>query len=75
MFAISNTIGSSATGNIVWTIAKPLVEVVASLGLGFVVGFAITYLLKWFTGRGNRLCVILVFPLGHPDSTDGAHGG
>ena len=63
MFAISNTIGSSATGNIVWTIAKPLVEVVASLGLGFVVGFAITYLLKWFTGRGNRLCVILVFLL------------
>lgn len=63
MFAISNSIGNNASGNIVWTIAKPLVEVIASLGLGFIVGFVITYLLKWFTGRGNRLCVILVFLL------------
>ncbi len=60
MFAISNTITSASDSNIVWTIAKPLVEVIISLGLGFVVGIIITYLLKWFTGRGNRLCVIII---------------
>lgn len=63
MFAISNTITSTTDVNIVWSIAKPLLEVIASLGIGFVAGFIITYLLKWFTGRGNRLCVILVFLL------------
>ena len=63
MFAISNTITSTTDVNIVWSIAKPLLEVIISLGIGFVAGFIITYLLKWFTGRGNRLCVILVFLL------------
>lgn len=61
MFAISNTITSSSTTNIVWAISKPLLEVIASLGLGFIAGILITLLLKWFTGRGNRLCVIIVF--------------
>lgn len=63
MFAISNTITSTTDVNIVWSIAKPLLEVITSLGIGFVAGFIITYLLKWFTGRGNRLCVVLVFLL------------
>ena len=63
MFAISNTITSTTDVNIVWSIVKPLLEVIVSLGIGFVAGFIITYLLKWFTGRGNRLCVILVFLL------------
>lgn len=63
MFAIANTISSTEQSNIVWSIFKPLLEVIASLGLGFVVGICISLLLKWFTGRGNRLCVILVFLL------------
>lgn len=63
MFAIANTITSGASTSIVWTISKPLVEVIASLGIGFVAGIIITYLLRWFTGRGNRLCVVIVFIL------------
>ena len=63
MFAIANTITSGAGGSVIWSISKPLVEVVASLGLGFVFGICITLLLRWFTGRGNRLCVIIVFIL------------
>lgn len=59
MFAVANTISNTnIESNIVWSILKPLVEVVASLGIGFVVGIIITYGLKWFTGRGNRLCVV-----------------
>ena len=60
MFAISNTLTSSSS-NIVWAISKPLLEIIASLGLGFIAGVIITLLLKWFTGRGNRLCVVIVF--------------
>lgn len=63
MFAIANTITSGAGSSVVWSIAKPLVEVIASLGIGFVFGIIITLLLRWFTGRGNRLCVIIVFVL------------
>ena len=60
MFAIANTISQTTSTNIVWTIAKPLVEVVVSLGLGFIVGVIMTLMLRMFKGRGNRLCVILV---------------
>lgn len=63
MFAIANTITSGTETNAIWSIAKPLVEVIASLAIGFVVGIIITLLLRWFTGRGNRLCVVIVFIL------------
>lgn len=55
--AIAKAIGSNSS-NVAWTIFKPIVEVLVSLGIGFVVGLVITLLLKWFTGRSNRLSVV-----------------
>lgn len=55
--AIAKAIGSNSS-NVAWTIFKPIIEVVVSLGIGFVVGLVITLLLKWFTGRSNRLSVV-----------------
>lgn len=63
MFAIANTVSSSTNTNIVWNIFKPFLEVIVSLGVGFGVGIIVTLLLKWFTGRGNRLSVIFAFLL------------
>ncbi|MDD2682147.1 MAG: cation:proton antiporter, partial [Bacilli bacterium] len=60
--AISKALGSAST-NITWTIFKPIIEVVVSLGIGFVVGLIITLLLKWFTGRSNRVSVVTAFLL------------
>lgn len=57
MVAIANAINGTTT-NIAWTIASPFVEVFASLGIGFVVGLLMSLLLKWFTGRSNRISVI-----------------
>ena len=57
MVAIANAINGTTT-NIAWTIASPFVEVFASLGIGFVVGILMSLLLKWFTGRSNRISVI-----------------
>lgn len=55
--AIAKAIGSSST-NITWTVFKPIVEVVVSLSIGFVIGLLLTLLLKWFTGRSNRISVV-----------------
>lgn len=55
--AIAKAIGSSST-NITWTVFKPIVEVVISLSIGFVIGLLLTLLLKWFTGRSNRISVV-----------------
>ena len=63
MFAIANTVSNHNNSNVVFSIFKPFLEVIASLGVGFAVGFLITVLLKWFTGRGNRLTVVLALIL------------
>lgn len=55
--AIAKALGSSST-NITWTIFKPIVEIVVSLGLGVIIGLLLTLLLKWFTGRSNRVSVV-----------------
>ncbi|MBO4666807.1 MAG: cation:proton antiporter [Bacilli bacterium] len=57
MVAIANAINGNTT-SIGWTIASPFVEVFASLAIGFVVGLLMSLLLKWFTGRSNRISVI-----------------
>ena len=57
MVAIANAINGTAT-SVAWTILSPFVEVFASLAIGFVVGLLMSLLLKWFTGRSNRISVI-----------------
>ena len=57
MVAVANAI-SGNTDNLAWTILSPFVEVFASLAIGFVVGLLMSLLLKWFTGRSNRISVI-----------------
>ena len=57
MVAIANALNGDTT-NLTWTILSPFVEVFASLAIGFVVGLLLSLLLKWFTGRSNRISVI-----------------
>lgn len=57
MVAIANAITGN-TSSLAWTILSPFVEVFASLAIGFVVGILMSLLLKWFTGRSNRISVI-----------------
>lgn len=57
MVAIANAINGNSD-NLAWTILSPLVEVTLSLAIGFVVGIILTLLLKWFTGRSNRISVV-----------------
>ena len=57
MVAIANAMNGNTT-SLAWTILSPFVEVFASLAIGFVVGLLMSLLLKWFTGRSNRISVI-----------------
>ncbi|WP_197723480.1 cation:proton antiporter [Acholeplasma hippikon] len=54
--AIGNTGGETSLG---LSIAKPFLEILSSLGVGFVAGLILHYGIKWFTGRGNRISLVL----------------
>lgn len=53
--AIAKAINSTGDMNLISTLLKPLIEIGGALVLGAVLGIILSYLTKWFTGRGNRL--------------------
>ncbi|MCR5428108.1 MAG: cation:proton antiporter [Lachnospiraceae bacterium] len=55
--AIAQSIEDGGTGSVLMTILKPIAEILGSLLLGAVFGVLFRFLVKWFTGRGNRLSV------------------
>lgn len=42
-------------------VSMPLLEIVEALALGFVLGLVLTQLVKFYTGRGNRLALTISF--------------
>lgn len=62
--AIANAINPAvAHESVFMTILTPVLEIILSLGIGGVLGVVLVFGCKWFTGRGNRisLVVALVF--------------
>ncbi len=47
------------TGSLALSICMPFIEIIVSLVIGIILGAVLTLLLKWFTGRSNRLCCAL----------------
>lgn len=41
--------------NIAWTVITPIIEILGSLAIGLVIGFAFTFLLRFFKSESNRL--------------------
>ncbi|MBQ4517534.1 MAG: cation:proton antiporter [Clostridia bacterium] len=60
-FGIAKTIGASAAIDVVSIIVNPLVEIVASLALGALMGFVLTQLEKLFNSNTNRLNMSIAF--------------
>jgi Kef-type K+ transport system membrane component KefB len=58
--AIANSVGDTSA-SIVMMILKPFLEIIISLAFGFVTGLILSFFLKWFTGRSNRISVIVAF--------------
>lgn len=60
--AISNALGPITNqSSILMQIIKPFIEIFASLGIGFVAGILLTLGTRWFTGRGNRISLVIMF--------------
>ncbi len=43
----------------VWLVIVPFLEILASIVFGILLGLGLTLFVKWFTGRGNRIAVVI----------------
>lgn len=55
--AIAKAITSNGQASIITTITKPIVEILGALAVGAVLGIIFSFLVRWYTGRGNRLAI------------------
>ncbi|HKL99004.1 MAG TPA: cation:proton antiporter, partial [Mobilitalea sp.] len=68
--ALAKAIHSHGSVPLASTLLDPVVEIVGALLFGAVMGFVLNMLVKWFTGRGNRLSVsfaMVLFCIGISD--------
>jgi Kef-type K+ transport system membrane component KefB len=57
--AIIKIITGQSTGNLGWLIVLPVIEIIASILFGLILGYGLKLLIQWFTGRGNRISVVV----------------
>ena len=58
--AIANALGpTTGDTSVFMQILKPFIEILMSLGIGAVLGLILTLGTKWFTGRGNRISLVV----------------
>ena len=60
-FGIAKTFASDAELSIISVLVNPLLEVLASLALGSLLGLLYTYIERFFHSRSKRLCVAITF--------------
>ena len=59
LFSISKSLATATNLSIVGVIVVPLIEIVASLGLGAVLGFIVSFACKFFKSRANRMILLI----------------
>lgn len=59
LFSISKSIASSRDISIFAVLVVPLIEIVASLALGAILGFAISFGCRFFKSRANRMIMVI----------------
>ena len=57
--AIIKILTGQSTGAIGWLIVLPVIEILASIVLGLILGYALKLLTQSFTGRGNRISIVV----------------
>ena len=60
-FGMAKTFSSGAALSVGSVLVNPLLEVIASLALGSLLGLAYTYVERFFHSRSKRLCVAITF--------------
>lgn len=59
LFSISKSLAAATNLSIVGVIVVPLIEIVASLALGALLGFLISFGCKFFKSRANRMIMVI----------------
>ena len=59
LFSISKSLAAATNLSIVGVIVVPLIEIVASLGLGAALGFIVSFACKFFKSRANRMILVI----------------
>ncbi len=59
--AIVRVLIGDSEHSLIWAILMPFAEIGLSILIGMVFGLIISFMMKWFTGRGNRTSVIVAF--------------
>ncbi len=65
--AVAKAVSSDGGGSMVETLLDPVVEIIGGLLFGTLLGVIHAQLVKWYTGRGNRLavtCAMIFFCIG-----------
>lgn len=57
--AIANMLGKTSNSSVLMQILDPILEIITSLGTGCLIGLVLVLASKWFTGRGNRICLVV----------------
>ena len=57
--AIIKILTKQSSGPIAWLIVLPVLEIIASIILGLILGYLLKVFTQWFTGRGNRISVVI----------------
>ncbi len=59
--AIANALSRSGTSTtpLALQILEPIWEIILSLGIGGIIGLIVVFGCKWFTGRGNRITLVV----------------
>lgn len=60
-YAVAQVIASGETVTVFAVLINPLVEIIASLGLGFVAGLVVTVISKYFLSRANNMTLMIAF--------------
>ncbi len=57
--AIIKIITGQTSGDIGWLMVLPVIEILASIVFGLVLGYGLKLMTEWFTGRGNRISIVV----------------
>jgi Kef-type K+ transport system membrane component KefB len=57
--AIIKIITGQSTGSIGWLMILPVIEILASIAFGLILGYGLKLLIQWFNGRGNRISIVI----------------
>jgi Kef-type K+ transport system membrane component KefB len=61
LVAVIKILTGQSQGSLGWLLVLPILEILASIVMGIIFGYLLKYFTQWFTGRGNRISIVIAF--------------